>query len=402
MAFILIILLVCCLLPLGYLYLLLLASLRKLKAVNDPLNLSFAVAIPANNEEGVIEGTVRAIRAVDYPAGLVDIYLVADHCTDQTASIARRTGAQVYERTTPERDGKGPALAWLFERIFDSGQAYDAFVILDADTQLDSRFFSFMAARLEAGSQAVQGNHVIRNARAGWFPALTWAMFRIDNRVQNLGRANLGFSAKNMGDSICFKPDIIRWLCWGKGLVDDYSFRQDLLLHGVHIDFEPRAIGYGQAAINWKQARSQRSRWLMGTYQANQQTAGKMLKEGLRKRDLTLLEGALSAYLPSYSTLALIVAPMTAFSCLVRSGIPAWLPAAWSAALVLVIIYPLISLFLDRAPLIAFLVILTGPVYILWRTGVAFTTRYIRKDAEWIRTPRQVENSTPVNKPEKS
>ena len=401
MAFVLLILLVCSLLPLSYLYLLLLASLRKLKAVNNPSNLRYAVAIPAHNEEGVIEETIRAIRAVDYPAQLVDIYLVADHCEDQTAAIARRTGAMVYERMEPERDGKGPALAWLFERIFDSGQVYDAFTILDADTQLDSQFFRIMAARLEAGSQAVQGNHIIRNARAGWFPALTWAMFRIDNRVQNLGRANLGFSAKNMGDSICFKPEIIRWLCWGKGLVDDYSFRQELLLHGVQIDFEPRAIGYGQAVINWKQAKSQRSRWLMGTYQANQQTAGKMLEEGLRKRDLTLLEGALSAYLPSYSTLALIVAPMTAFSWIVRSEIPTRLPGLWSAALVLVIIYPLISLFLDRAPLIAFLVILTGPVYILWRTGVAITTRYIRKDAEWVRTPRQIENSAPVNKPEK-
>ena len=384
--FVLIVLLACCLLPLSYLYLLLLASLRKQVTFRSTSKLRFAVAIPAHNEEMVIEGTIRTIRAVDYPEQLVDIYLVADHCEDQTAAIARRLGATVFERTASERGGKGVALAWLFERIFESGQSYDAFTILDADTRLDALYFKIMAARLESGSQAVQGNHIIRNAHSGWFPALTWAMFRIDNRVHNLGRTNLGFSAKNMGDSICFDPEIIRLLCWGSGLVDDYSFRQELLLHGIPIEFEPRAIGYGQAAINWQQAKSQRSRWLMGTYQANRQTAGRMLKEGVRKRNLILLEGALTAYFPSYSTLSLVAVPLAAFSWLVRAGIPKWLPAMCFAALITLIIYPLIALLLDHAPLIAFLVILTGPVYILWRSGVAITTRYIRMDPEWIRT----------------
>jgi hypothetical protein len=93
----------------------------------------------------------------------------------------------------------------------------------------------------------------------------------------------------------------------------------------------------------------------------------------------------------------LVAAPLAAFSWLVRAEIPKWLPAMWVAALILVIIYPLIALFLDRAPLLAFLVILTGPVYIFWRTGVAITSRYIRKDTEWIRTARQDDNSDSMN-----
>lgn len=391
MTTIFIILLVGCLFPLGYLYLLLIASLRKQAQLGGQAELRFAVAIPAHDEESVIAETLRAIRAAAYPAQLVDVYLVADHCQDQTAAIARRCGAIVFERNTPERGGKGPALAWLFDRIFDTGQRYEAFTILDADTRLDTQFFQIMASRLRSGSQAVQGNHVIRNARTGWFPALTWAMFRIDNRVQNLGKANLGFSAKNMGDSICFQPEIINWLCWGRGLVDDYAFRQELLLNGVKIDFEPRAIGYGQAAANWREAKTQRSRWLLGTYQANRQSGRRMLKEGLRKHDLALLEGALTAYLPSYSTMALIIAPVSLLSWLLRAGLPGWMPILWGVTLLLAVVYPLIALFLDRAPPIAYLVILTGPVYILWRTVVAITTRYIRGETEWIRTPRQLE-----------
>lgn len=389
---ILTVLLICCLLPLGYLYLLLLASLRKLNPLGAAATLRFAVAIPAHNEEEVIGQTLQAIRRTDYPAHLVDIYLVADHCQDQTAEIARRSGAIVFEREEPDRDGKGAALAWLFERIFATGEEYEAFTILDADSRLDPQFFKVMCARLEAGSRAVQGKHVIRNSQAGWFPALTWAMFRIDNRVQNLGRANLGFSAKNMGDSICFREEIIRWLCWGKGLVDDYAFRQELLLHGVKIDYEPRAMGYGQAAASWKQAKTQRSRWLLGTFQANRQSGGLMLKEGMRKRDLALLEGALSAYLPSYSTLALMIAPVALISWLLRQGLPGWLPVFSILTLFLAVFYPFFALLFDRAPLRAFLVILTGPVYIIWRTGMAIRARYLKQESEWIRTPRQVED----------
>jgi membrane carboxypeptidase/penicillin-binding protein len=63
MDFVLIILLVSCLVPLGYLYLLLVASLRKLPDVDKSTNLRFAVFVRLLNEEGVIAGTLKAIRS---------------------------------------------------------------------------------------------------------------------------------------------------------------------------------------------------------------------------------------------------------------------------------------------------------------------------------------------------
>ena len=64
----------------------------------------------------------------------------------------------------------------------------------------------------------IHGQHIIRNPNQSWFPALTWAMFLIDDRFQNLDRSNLGWSAKNMRDSICFRVDVLRQLGWGEGL----------------------------------------------------------------------------------------------------------------------------------------------------------------------------------------
>ena len=59
---------------------------------------------------------------------------------------------------------------------------------------------------------------------------------------------------------------------------------------------------------------------------------------------------------------------------------------AWAVLALLLFLYPLFGLFLERAPLRAYLVILSGPVFILWRTWLAFWARFSGKQVVWIRT----------------
>ena len=47
-----------------------------------------AVLICARNEEGVIENLICSLLAQDYDKALTSIFVVADNCTDQTASVA--------------------------------------------------------------------------------------------------------------------------------------------------------------------------------------------------------------------------------------------------------------------------------------------------------------------------
>src|SRR5512143_701417 len=251
------------LLAVAYLLVLAMASTRASPVVaRRESSTRFASVIPAHDEASVIAATVTRLRSLDYPAELFAIHVVADHCSDETAALARQVGAAVHERNDGPRTGKGAALAWLFGRILDD--PYDAVVVFDSDTRVATDFLRVMDSRLAQGAQVLHGQHVIRNPDDGWFPALTWAMFLIDNRIQNLGRSNLGWSAKNMGDSICFRADILRRLGWGEGLTEDYQLRQRLLLAGIAIRYEPLAKGYGEAPGTWAQARAQRARWLQG------------------------------------------------------------------------------------------------------------------------------------------
>ena len=378
--------------PLGYLLLLAIGAIRSAPRPDTHGHTSstrFMIVIPAHDEAGVIRATVSRLIAIDYPAHLFSIHILADHCSDNTAQAAGQAGAVVHERNDGPRTGKGAALSWLFQRILKKEQC-DAVVIFDADTRVDPEFLRVMDWRLAKGDQVIQGQHIIRNPDQGWFPALTWAMFLIDNRFQNLGRANLGWSAKNMGDSICFHVDILVQLGWGEGLTEDYQLRHKLLLNGIRIAYEPAAIGYGEAPITWSRARAQRARWLRGTHDASQQFVKRLLAEGMKRRNLAMLDGVLQASFPSYSTLSLmslilLMIQVPAFYFI--QHIFLWpLIGAWVALVVLLLIYPLVGLALERAPVRAYIAILLGPYFMLWRTWLAIISRFGGKQVTWIRT----------------
>lgn len=384
--------------PVGYLVLLALASLRPARRVEPsqvPMN-RFLIAIPAHDEQSVVGATVDRLMAMDYPKELFAVHVVADHCTDQTAAFARQSGATVHERREGPSGSKGAALAWLLGRVLPRG-AFDAVVVFDADTQAAPAFLRLMDARLALGAQVVQGQHVIRNARAGGFASLVEAMFLIDNRFQNLGRANLGLSAKHMGDSICFRAAVLREIAWAEGLTDDYQLRQRLLLAGLRIAYEPGAIGSGEAPANFAQARAQRARWLRGTRDAGRLFRRRLLVEGIRHRDSAMIDGAVQSYFPSYSTLTtLAVSAMSLLLGVGRSAgpvFPAGLVGAWATIAAVLLLYPFFGLALAGAPARAYRAILSGPFYVGWRTWLALAARLGRTPVAWIRTPHGQERA---------
>lgn len=384
-----------CAFSLGYLVVLALASVSSPgSTISQYPSHCFMVAIPAHDEEAVIETTVRHMRALNYPPNLFTIHVVADHCSDNTADIARKAGAFVHARNEGPRTGKGAALSWLFQRVLEDSDC-DAVVVFDADTRVDPDFLRIMDSRLDRGDQVIQGQHIVSNPDSSLFPALMWALRLINNRLRNISRSNLGWSAPNMGDSICVRADILRKVGWGEGLTEDYELRYRLLLDGVRIAYEPAAIGYGEAPRTWIRARAQQARWKRGSWDASRQYGRRLLVEGVKRRDAALLDGALEAYLPAYSTLVMfsIVSLLTHLLVNWQVG-PVFsrnLITAWAAILGVLFVYPLIGLALEQAPLKAYLVILGGPLFIVWRNWVALIARFASRPVLWIRTEHEGE-----------
>ena len=96
------------------------------------------------------------------------------------------------------------------------------------------------------------------------------------------------------------------------------------------------------------------------------------------------------AYVPSFSTLTLSSGFMLVIHVLAEYftaiSVSIELITLWAIVVIVQFLYPLFGLALDKAPLKAYVVILTGPVFIFWRTWLALSARYGLKQVTWIRT----------------
>ena len=121
-------------------------SLVKLK--DKPMlvnkNHRFMAIIPAHNEENVVAELIESLKRQKYPKELLDIYVIADNCTDNTANVARNAGAIVYERFDPGKKTKGYALNWFLKQKIEEDAPYDAFCIFDADNIVEQNFIQNM------------------------------------------------------------------------------------------------------------------------------------------------------------------------------------------------------------------------------------------------------------------
>jgi 1,2-diacylglycerol 3-beta-glucosyltransferase len=375
---------------LAYLYLLALASIRRPR-LRPPARPShrFAVAIPAHNETGTIGRTLDQLHRQNYPADLIDIYVVCDNCTDDTASEVRAHGGIALERTDNERRGKGYALAWLYERILAAPQHYQAVVVFDADSQVDPGFLQAMDTALTAGHRVAQGQHVIANPDAGWFPAVMFTAFAMDNRLRNLGRSNLRLSSKLMGDGMCFAREVLETHPWrATSLTEDAEHQSILLLNGIRVAFVSQAVTYGEIVTDLNVARRQRSRWMHGRADVAWRLAPRLLRSGLRHADLAQIDGAIERTMPSLSTLLVLTALLTALWA-VLPGVADWLPWPWLTSLWAgFAAYPLLALLLEQAPWKLYMYLAYAPFYALWRTALRLMVRLQPKQTRWFRTPR--------------
>src|ERR1044071_1380202 len=96
--------------PLAYLLLLAFSAIHSASrsdAGGRSPSTRFIIIVPAHNEVNVIAATVKRLKTLDYPSHLFSIHILADHCSDDTAEVARLAGACVHERNEGPRTGKG-------------------------------------------------------------------------------------------------------------------------------------------------------------------------------------------------------------------------------------------------------------------------------------------------------
>ena len=247
-----------------------LCSLVKLK--DKPLKVNkdhkFMAIIPAHNEEAVVANLIESLKNQNYNKDLYDIYVIADNCTDNTAEVARKAGAIVYQRFDPTKKTKGYALNWFLQQKIEENADYDAFFVFDADNIVDKDFIKNMNKKLCQGEDVVQGYRDIKNPTDNWITAGYAIFYWTMHRFYHLARYNLGLSPLLNGTGFMVKFDVVKPEGWKtKTLTEDIEFSLQRIVKGKRLGWATDAIVYDEQPTGFKQSWSQRSRWTVGHIQ---------------------------------------------------------------------------------------------------------------------------------------
>jgi len=324
------------------------------------------VVVPAHDEAAVISGVLADLTATGYPADLHEVWVLADRCSDATAEVAADSGAKVAERSDGE-PGKGAALAWFLEE--NPLEADEALVVFDADNRVPRNVLGRIADELEAGHEVVQCYLDVANPDGSLLAEASALSYWAGNRMVQLARSNLGWSADLGGTGMAFTTGALERVGgFGSTLTEDQELGAKLVLAGTRVawlhdvkiqDEKPESVGVTVR---------QRARWMAGKREA----ANKHFTALLKKRTPSAWDQALRLVQPGRSFVALVSAVMTVLAAV--TGSRWFLPwQAWAIATAVQVLEPIPFLAregveprrLARYPLLVILAGLWVPIRLL-------------------------------------
>lgn len=359
----------------------------------------FLVLIPAHNEEVGIASTLESLRNLNYASDRYRVLVIADRCTDGTAAVARSLNAQCFERFDGQ-PGKGAALAWGIQEARNAQIAFEAVVIVDADTLANRDLLSAFNVELQAGRQVQQGYNYISNPWTSPFTRIMAVTGVLRNGRYYAGKTAIGLHGMLTGTGMCLGAEILErhgWTAFSVG--EDWEFSVELLLGGEKIYFNPLAKTFAKESQNFKQASHQRLRWASGRYAVMGSKVWALTRQGVRTSSFSLIDAAVTLVAPNYSSQASL-----ALLCLVASwvnaGDPFWgFSFYWAAALFVAIAsYFVLGIFSTEAPGKALAGLVLVPLFLPWRLTIEVLGMLGYGRRHWGRRSRAATSSQHVNR----
>jgi cellulose synthase/poly-beta-1,6-N-acetylglucosamine synthase-like glycosyltransferase len=359
---------------------------RKKENYSLPPSSRFAVVVAAHNEERVIGELIHNLQELDYPKELYDIYVVADNCTDNTAAIAAQKGARVIERFNNWEKGKGYALEYAFNKIFKSGPDYDAIVVFDADNLVSVDFLMIMNSRLLRGEKIIQGYLDTKNADDTWITKSIYVGYLLTNRFWQLSKYNMGFTCALGGTGMCLSTKMLKQYGWGMtSLTEDLEFQTKALLNNIKVNWAHDAKVYDEKPLNLMLSWRQRRRWMQGHCNVAGRYLGRLLWEGIRTRNLAMIDGAvylLQPFLVMCAGLGILLNIIMGPELFLMIENPVWVVVGFCAQF----FYFSLGLTLERVKLKVYCWLMFYPFFALTWIPVAYAGYVMRKNKTWAHT----------------
>lgn len=251
----------------------------------------FAAIISARNERAVISELVRSIKMQNYPAELLDVFVVADNCTDDTAEVAEHAGAIVFKRFNRTEVGKGYALDYAFQRIEKeyASAGYEGYFIFDADNLLDRNYVAEMNKVFDSGYRVITSYRNSKNFDSNWISAGSALWFLRESKFLNNSRMILGTNCAVSGTGFLVACDVLRARGGWKYhlLTEDIQFSIDCACEGERVGYCSTAVLYDEQPVTFEQSWNQRLRWSKGFYQVFARYGRKLFRGVVKRRSFS-------------------------------------------------------------------------------------------------------------------
>ena len=270
----------------AYLFIFALASMRRRRDRFPAARIEhrMAVLIPAYREDRVIDQSVEAILAQQYPRERYEAVVIADHCAPATLERLGQLPIRLLE-VEFENSSKAKALYYAVAQLAAAGETFDMAVILDADNTVAPDFLSRLNDGYHSGAQAIQAHRRAKNLHTD--TALLDAVSEeINNSIFRKGHVALGVSSALIGSGMAFDYN---WFCNNITQVssagEDKELEVLLLKQGIFIEYLDDVEVLDEKTAGSRAFYNQRRRWLAAQWYS--------LKAAVRDLPGAVLEGNL-------------------------------------------------------------------------------------------------------------
>lgn len=346
-----------------------------------------AVLTPAHNEQGVLTRTIASVKPqlTERDRHIV----IADNCTDGTATEARQAGAVALERHDAEHRGKGYALAFGVEYL--RADPPQVVIIIDADMHVHEGSIDVLARTAAELQRPVQALDLLAPPDdPSPRDRISSFAFTFRNHVRPAGLRRLGLPCMLMGTGMALPWELISRATLATGnIVEDMQLGIDLAAQGHPAEFCPEAKVTGRLPKQDSAAVSQRTRWEHGHLRTLLTTAPGLIVRAMRRGQWRLAGLGLELAVPPLSLLVAMLLGLSVITALAGGFFGAsWIPLGITVTSVaMVAICVLIGWAGFARHTLQLRTLLAAPLYLLWKAPV-YIAFLLRPKRQWVRTER--------------
>lgn len=232
----------------------------------------FALLIPARDESRAIAPLLDSVKRQTYPAELVDVYVIVKDPDDPTIGMVRETLPDAVVQVVPNQKRKAEAMDACLQNILSTGNAPDAYLVVDADCILTANYVEEMNNALESGAEVVIPRKLIKN----WLTdkkkyrtlyancsALTYV--GIDD-MGNKSKSKRGYALALCGQGMLIGARVVENLGGYpfRSLTEDYELSVECMRRGYKQLYYEYAEIYSEEPLTRREYNKRRVRWLKG------------------------------------------------------------------------------------------------------------------------------------------